>query len=176
MELFRTPRTTVRRLTHSDAEAMAEIYGDVEAMRFVGDGRPLTIEICSHWVDVTDRNFEKRGYGMMAATQAETGKLIACVGIVHPGDQAEPEVKYAVRRDWWGQGIATELVKGAVEFGRSKHRLDRMIATVYVDHAVSQGVLRKAGFRKIETRNNDDGSVMEVWEITNTQYPNTSIP
>ena len=39
MYLFQTERLAARRLVKDDAEAMQVIYGDLEGMRYVGDGR-----------------------------------------------------------------------------------------------------------------------------------------
>lgn len=162
--LFETPRLIVRRLVNADAEAMCAIYGDEESMRFVGDARPLPVDICLHWIDVTDGNFERRGYGMMAACEKESGELVACVGVVHPNQQEEPEIKYAIRRDRWGRGLATELVAGIVEYARTELGKSRLIATVHPDHVKSQRVLQKVGFERGEDRINEDGSITQVWE------------
>ncbi len=165
MELFKTERISARRLALEDAEAMQAIYGDVDAMRFVGDGRPLTVEICRHWIEVTDGNFERRGYGMIALVERLTDELIGCIGVVHPDQQEDPEVKYAFRGDKWGQGFATEAVKGIVSYAKFELGKNWLTATVDPDHSASQSVLRKAGFRHTKDRKNEDGSVTQVWEI-----------
>ena len=162
--LFQTPRLLVRRLVKSDAEAMSAIYGDIETMKYVGDSRPLPVDICLHWIEVTDGNFERRGYGMMAACEKTTGDLVACVGIVHPDQQQQPEVKYAVRRDKWGQGLATELVMAIIEYAKAELGKDVLIATVHPDHLKSQRVLTKAGFKHETDRINDDASTTQVWK------------
>jgi len=94
-----------RRLVPSDAAAMTTIYGDRETVRYVGDGEPLDEETCQHWIEVTDRNFDIRGYGMVALESKSTGELIGCIGIVHPDQQELPELKYSFRQDQWGGGI-----------------------------------------------------------------------
>ncbi|HTQ08601.1 MAG TPA: GNAT family N-acetyltransferase [Fimbriimonadaceae bacterium] len=169
-ELFSTTRLSVRRLVETDAEAMLAIYGDAEAMRFVGDGRPLDLAACRYWIEVTDRNIERRGYGMLAAVDRANGELIGCVGIVHPGQQDEPELKYALRRDHWSRGLATELAAGAVAFAQDKLGLRRLIATVYAEHTKSQAVLQKTGFRLERTIVNEDGSHTQVWVLATARH------
>ena len=51
--VFETPRLVARRLEPGDRGPMLAVYGDAEAMRWVGDGRPLTAEDCDRWLDVT---------------------------------------------------------------------------------------------------------------------------
>ncbi|HTQ08602.1 MAG TPA: GNAT family N-acetyltransferase [Fimbriimonadaceae bacterium] len=171
MDLFATARLRVRRLESADAEAMLGIYGDKETMRFVGDGRPFDIDGCRFWIEATDRNFARRGYGMMAAADRETGELIGCVGICHPGLQEEPELKYAIRRDRWGKGLATELALGALHYAQTKLGLRRLIARVYAANTRSQAVLRKAGFDYVSTRRHLDGSLIQVWAVEASRPP-----
>jgi ribosomal-protein-alanine N-acetyltransferase len=164
--LFETPRLRVRRLGPADADAMHAVYGDAEAMRWVGDGEPLDRAGCNEWVEVTLRNYERRGYGMFAIVDRYSEDVIGFCGLVHPGGQAEAEIKYALRRDAWGRGIATEAVEALLQHGARTHGLRRVIATVAPDNAASQRVLLKAGMAKGALRRNDDGSFTQLfsWE------------
>ncbi len=163
MSLFETDRLAARRLIESDAEAMATIYGDPETVRYVGDAEPLSVDECRHWIEITDRNFENRGYGMVALTDRSTGDLIGCAGVVHPGQQEQAEVKYAFRRDCWGRGYATEAVQALVEYAESVLGVKALIATVNPQNDTSQRVLGKSGFARGTDRIEEDGSVTQVW-------------
>ncbi len=101
---------------------------------------------------------------MVAFVAKDRGEIIACAGIVHPNQQTQAEVKYALRRDEWGKGFATEAVRGLVDHARANWDVTDLIATVYPDNLASQNVLRKAGFVHEEDRKNEDGSVTSVWE------------
>ena len=83
---------------------MLAVYGDAEAMRWVGDGTPLSPEECDRWLVVTAENYAKRGYGMFALVERETGAVVGFCGLVHFGGQAEPEIKYALLRCGLGPG------------------------------------------------------------------------
>jgi hypothetical protein len=50
--VFDTPRLAGRRLDAADIDAMFAVYGDAVAMRWVGDGEPITREGCFPWVEV----------------------------------------------------------------------------------------------------------------------------
>lgn len=163
--LFQTERLQGRLLTESDADAMYAVYGDADAMRWVGDGQPLVYEDCVRWVEVTHANYAKRGYGMSALVERESGNVIGFCGIVHPGGQPQPEIKYALRREFWGKGFATEAVKAMLAYGTEQFGLREIIATVYPDNIASQRVLLKAGMQFRETQQNEDGTstVVFVW-------------
>jgi len=163
--LFDTERLLARRLSPEDAKDMVAIFGDQESMRFVGDSKTLTEADCLYWiVDVTDKNFESRGYGMIAFVDKDALNLIGCAGVFHPGQQTEPEVMYWIQREQWGKGFATEIVKGLVAHARDSWMVERMIATIHPDNLASQRVITKSGFVRIEDRVNEDGSITQVWE------------
>ncbi len=147
------------------------VYGDADAMRWVGDGRSISAEECNEWLVVTRRNYEKRGYGMFAVEFRSEPGVIGFCGIVHPGGQEEAEVKYAYLRRFWGQGIATEVLRGLISYGTSAHGLSRIIATTAPENAASHAVLAKAGMRRGVLRENEDGSFTQIFEYLAPKLP-----
>lgn len=167
--IFATPRLRGRRLVPADVDALLEVYGDAEAMRWVGDGQPLDRAACERWIDVTLRNYATRGYGMFALVdRAGEGSdaVIGFAGLVHPGGQREAELKYALRRASWGRGLATEAAAALLACGAARFGLERVIATAYPDNLASHRVLEKAGMRRGELRREDDGSDTQLFEWT----------
>lgn len=160
---FQTERLLVRRWHDSDLPALHAVYGDAEAMRWVGDGRAITHEECVQWLAVTRSNYDKRGYGMFAVEARSSPGAIGFCGIVHPGGQTEPEVKYALHRSFWGQGLATEAASGLIAYGARVHKLAFMIATAAPQNLASHRVLLKAGMQHAELRANDDGTHTQVF-------------
>jgi RimJ/RimL family protein N-acetyltransferase len=161
--LFETPRLRVRTLGPDDEDALLAVYGDADAMRFVGDGQPLDRATCRRWIGVTLDNYARRGYGMDAVVLRATGRVAGFAGLVHPGQQVLPEVKYAFLREHWGQGLASELVPALLAFGQRHWGLGEIIATVAPEHATSQRVLAKAGMHALPPRLNEDGSTSLVF-------------
>ena len=162
--VFETPCLRCRRLVPEDLKALLEVYGDAEAMRWVDDGSPLTEADARAWLEVTENNYLKRGYGMFALEERTTHQVIGFCGLVHPGGQQEAEVKYALLRTYWGRGLATEAVRELLKYGADSHGLTRIIATVDPENLASQKVLAKVGMAKTELRENEDGSQTQVFE------------
>jgi RimJ/RimL family protein N-acetyltransferase len=163
--VFETERLLVRRWQDADLPVLEAVYGDAGAMRWVGDGTPITRDACRLWLEKTRSNYLKHGYGMFAVEKRDVPGVIGFCGIVHPGGQPEPELKYAYRREYWGQGFATEALRGLIRYGAEEHGLHYMMATVAPDHAVSQRVLQKAGMQQDSIRVNADGSRTLIFEI-----------
>lgn len=165
--LFDTPRLGVRRIERGDGDAMFLVYGDAEAMRWVGDGRPLERAQCEEWIGVTLRNYATRGYGMVAIVERASDEVVGFCGLVHPGGQPDAEIKYALRRDRWGRGYATEAASALLAWGAATFGLREVIATTAPGNTASHHVLLKAGMRRGELRPNADGSHTQlfVWAV-----------
>lgn len=162
--LFLTRRLGCRRLATTDYDALYGVYSDGEAMRWVGDGKPITHAQCKLWIRVTGENYARRGYGMFALEERATGNVIGFCGLVHPDNQPEPEIKYALLRSCWRRGLASEVVPSLLSYGAAKHGMNRIIATVAPENAASLRVLAKAGMRFVDTRADADGSITHVYE------------
>ena len=150
---------------------MLAIYGDPEVVRWVGDGTPLDRAGCEKWVAVTQRNYAAYGYGMVALVERVSEAVVGFCGLVHPGGQPEAEIKYALHRDWWDKGLATEAAVALLAYGAAHLGLGHVIATTAPENAASHNVLRKAGMERGELRHEDDGSVTQVfvWHVRPTQ-------
>jgi len=156
--VFESARLVARRLEPGDREPMLAVYGDADAMRWVGDGEPLTAEQCEQWLVVTDNNYRQRGYGMFALVDRASGEAVGFCGLVHPAGQAQAELKYAFTRASWGRGLATEAARAMLDYGSAAHGLQEIVATVAPGNEASRRVLLKAGMRAGESRTNEDGT------------------
>lgn len=162
--VFETERCAIRRWRDTDLPDLMAVYGDADAMRWVGDGQPITESGCREWLAVTRRNYEKRGYGMFAVEFKTEAGVIGFCGIVHPGGQEAAEVKYAYLRRFWGQGIATEVLRGLIDYGDRAHGITRLIATTAPENCASHAVLSKAGMIRGALRRNEDGTDTQLFE------------
>lgn len=167
--LFETKRLVCRRWEPQDFEPLCAVYSDPVAMRWVGDGRPITRAQCAEWFHVTEANYTTRGYGMFALVERTSGQVVGFCGLVHPGGQLEPEIKYAIVQSRWGGGLASEAVPALLAYGGSEHGMRRIIATVASQNVVSQRVLARAGMVLQDRRKNEDGSITHVYEWLATQ-------
>lgn len=142
-------------------------------MRWVGEGRPITEAACRQWFEVTESNYAARGYGMFALESVASGSVVGFCGLVHPGGQVEPEIKYALLRSCWGKGYASQAVPALLSYGHKAHGLPRIIATVAPANLASQRVLAKSGMRLSNERHNEDGSTTYVfeWLATSAVWP-----
>ncbi len=100
----------------------------------------------------------------MFTLEAQTsGQIAGFCGLVHPGNQPQAEIKYALRRNLWGQGLASEFVPALLNHGAQVHGLELIIATVYPQNLASRRVLEKAGMLLVREFD-DDGHTICLYE------------
>jgi [ribosomal protein S5]-alanine N-acetyltransferase len=58
-----------------------------------------------------------------------------------------PELVYHLHKRYWGQGLATELARGCLEYGFSQHGFDRIVAIAKPGNTASLRVMQKVGMR-----------------------------
>lgn len=165
-EMYRTERVLARHLEDTDFDAMFAVYSDPGAMTWVDDGSPIEREECARWIEVTKKNYAERGYGMSALVLLESGEVFGFCGLVHPGGQEVAELKYALLREYWGRGLATEAARGMLQYGLETLGIRRVIATTAPENEPSHRVLGKCGMRHLETVPDADGDLVKtfVWE------------
>ncbi len=110
-EKIETSRLYLRQFRDEDWKDMHAYYSDEEATKFT-IGRSLTegeswramASIIGHW--------QLRGYGPYAIEEKISNKVIGTVGFWYPNDWPEIEIKWALARQYWGQGFASEAARG----------------------------------------------------------------
>lgn len=140
-----TKRLTLRSLTVEDAADLFAYASDPEMAIFV--------EWPQHQTIADSKTHIRRMLAHHAAgnyhwgiTDQNDGRLIGSCGFVAtaPGHR-RAEVVYAVARDRWGQGIATEAVAAVIRFGFMDLHLNRIEARCLPEHAASRRVMAKLG-------------------------------
>ena len=164
MILFETARLLVRHLQPGDLDAMVAIFSDPIVTRWAGDGSPLSREQCERWIEISQRNYETKGFGASAVVGRASGAMIGLCGIVYAPGSSEPEIIYMFGQPWWGQGYASEVVPPMLRYGIEQCGLPRVMATIAPENTASQHVAAKAGMRfEREIIDPDDGLPARVY-------------
>lgn len=75
---------------------------------------------------------------------------LVIVDTIEQSDALDVRLGYVFAEDAWGQGYASELVSGFVDWCRIRHRIGSITAGVSPDNVASSRVLTKAGFDVID--------------------------
>lgn len=144
-----TPRLRLRGWQERDVERMAAIYDDPEVTRYL---RPLDLEGTRQQLLGFRYHWEEHRFGLWAAEERATGRLIGRVGLWHHDDwTASPhdaEVGWTLARDLWGRGLATEGGSAALRFGFEKKEMRRIVSIAHRENLASQRVMVKLGMHR----------------------------
>ncbi|HEY1960392.1 MAG TPA: GNAT family N-acetyltransferase [Polyangiaceae bacterium] len=147
--LLETERFRLRALVPEDADALLQVFGDEEAMRFYDRGVILELGEARVLIATLNKRREDRLGIRWAIAAKSDGAVVGTIGynaFVASADRAT--LGYDVARAHWGKGVATEAVRAAVAWGHATLGLHRIEAVVMIGNERSTNVLRKAGFRE----------------------------
>ncbi|MBI1281745.1 MAG: GNAT family N-acetyltransferase [Anaerolineaceae bacterium] len=166
--IFETKRLQVRQLQTDDVDNLYSVTSDPELTRYMDNGQPLSYELTAKWVEVSINNYVTKGYGCSAVIDKRDGAFIGFCGLVR-SEFAEPphdaELIYALKKPYWGQGLATEVAKAMVDYGCESCGLKRIIATIDPENSASIKVANKIGFVFSRTEPDSDGLPTHIYEI-----------
>ena len=163
--ILQTPRLMVREFSLADAPALQAICGNRRTMRQVGDGTTLDLARCEEWIAVSLRDYAGKGYGAWAVFLKGAAEMAGYAGIVSAARRADPEIIYALRPQWWRQGLAGELIPALLDYGFSRHGLPRIVATVAPGNIASCRAVERTGMHCAGEEIEPDGSRMLVYAI-----------
>jgi ribosomal-protein-alanine N-acetyltransferase len=137
----------IRRVTPDDADALLQILGDPEVARWLrpaGQSGPFTRSECEEMIVKKVAHWTAHGFGMSLGFSDGrcVGRAVAQHNLV--GGLSEVEIGWAVARDSWGRGLATELGRHALADATAAG-FARIVAFARPDNLASRRVMEKLG-------------------------------
>jgi RimJ/RimL family protein N-acetyltransferase len=150
---FSTARLVLRSPEESDVKPLMAMDADPEVMRYIGTGaiippdRDRALQAVTRWRE----QWDEQGFGMCSVIVRETGDYAGWVMLAVPAFLPEilpaVEIGWRLRREYWGQGYATEAATELLRFGLARTGLDRVVSIRDIDNARSKRVMDKLGLR-----------------------------
>lgn len=147
---LRTPRLVLRQWRDDDRAPFAALNADPGVMEHFpgvlsrGQSDALAARIAA--------GIDDRGWGLWAVETIDGAAFAGFVGI-QPVPFDAPftpavEIGWRLDREHWGQGLATEGARAALEFGFATLGLDEIVAMTVPGNARSRRVMDKLGMRR----------------------------
>lgn len=145
MQILETPRLILREFDPQDADALARVIGDPQTMQFYPS--PYDRAGVEQWIGRNRQRYAENGHGLWAMVLKTSGEMIGDSGVtVQQVDGVnEFEIGYHVRRDLWGQGLATEAAAACGDWGFANLAVDRLISLIRPENVASRRVAEKNG-------------------------------
>lgn len=146
--VLQTARLTLRPCTPADRGDFIALERDPDVMRFLNGGEPVD-------PDDPDPNatfLMPRGSERYLWTARRTADG-AFVGwfCLWPDDHGTAELGYRLRREAWGQGLASEGASALVDWGFRSGGTERIVATTMAVNHGSRRVMEKVGMSLVRT-------------------------
>jgi len=160
--VIETERLLLRRPTEADVESPPAWLADPEVMDWLGGVEPAA-EVVRQWLD----QWERFPTGKFLVELKSDGALVGRVGANYYDVQTwqrspvgEPELGWALAREQWGHGYATEAALAVREWLRAR----RVISLITAANVRSQRVAERLGATPGETVVLPGYGAHVVWE------------
>ncbi|MBL7807125.1 MAG: GNAT family N-acetyltransferase [Saprospiraceae bacterium] len=147
--VFESPRLIIRLPEAEDFPYFFGAMSDPEIMRYIR--APIQAESAARErVNGWEKYAEKHpGLGVFVAVLKENGAFAGyCVArhVNFDSEQQEFEIGYTFLKDYWGLGLASELVPPLCHYCFTQTKAPYLVAFTDPENMASQRVLRKNGF------------------------------
>ena len=169
MVRLETDRLILRMFSLDDAEAYARICADPEVMRFLGDGKALSVFEAWRQMAFLVGHWQLLGYGQFAVEEKSSGRLIGRAGFFNPAGWPGFEIGWTLAREFWGKGYATEGARRVLKYAFEEMDRDHVISLIHPDNRASIKVAERLG-EKVEGQTELMGHNLLVYGIDRADW------
>ena len=167
----RTDRFDLWRPAQGDLADLYDLTLHEETRRFLGGFTPSEADSFARLLRNAG-SWSLWGYGTFMVRERGQGRIVANCGVFrsHRGFGADkvldnvPEAGWIVHRDWWGKGVAMEVMPAALAWFDQTHGRQRIAAMIEEGHGASDAIARRLGFVECGTHTMDDGTTLVLYE------------
>ncbi len=165
--MLETDRLILRPLDEKDVDAIFAMRSDPEVMRFIRE--PQNRDESANWVELVSSRWEKEQIGFCAILEKPSQKFVGWCGIWKLKETGELEIGYAVAKEFWGKGFATEAALKFLDYAFEKLEPEKIVAVTRPENAASRRVMEKLGMNFIKTDTFYDQTLVQ-YAVTKKEY------
>ena len=142
-----TERLIIRAHTPDDLEDLLVFHSDAEVTRYI----PWPVRTRAQTIEALDKKLVAAsapapGAWLDLAVEERASGIVIGGVVLKREEGTDAEIGYVLRRDRWGQGLATEAVVALIEEARARFGVTRFTAIVEAPNAASIRLLERLGF------------------------------
>jgi ribosomal-protein-alanine N-acetyltransferase len=171
-ERIESERLIFRRIEQADFDFFARIHADPIVARYLGNGRPRSIQETRALLETFFETYKSLELGPLAVVRKSDGVLIGRCGLsdmalemnaasgglprvwyqrsqVPTGTDVifEQELGYTLDRNCWGQGYGGEAAARVFEYASSTMPFRRIVSVIHPDNTPSIKIAKRCGAR-----------------------------
>lgn len=145
-DICETERCLVRETVPEDVDSFYRIYSDESITAYMEDLFEDKEEEKQYIRDYIEKVYGFYGFGMWTVCLKETGEVIGRAGLSMREGFEEPELGYVIGEKWQRQGIAAEVCREILAYGRDELGFERVRALMHPGNTASKKLCHKLGF------------------------------
>jgi len=147
--ILETVRCELVRIRETDLPHLSSWFNDESITRYLDGIEPLdSLEEFNSFISAFEQAYQNRFAILWGIRLKNTIPIIGLISLYEITQQKTANLFYALQPIFQNQGIMTECVHKATDFGFSILLLNRIEAVVEKNNIVSQKTLLKAGYKK----------------------------
>ena len=146
---FSTERITLQQFELSDADAHHQLLTDPEVMMYMDGPMPKDKEEVHGKIEQIIKDFEEQKGIIWTIKLKNQSDMLGYFGFWRiDRKNHRVEMGYALKKEYWKQGIATEAARLAIDFAFNEFNVHSICANINPSNAPSRALLMKLGFRQ----------------------------
>jgi RimJ/RimL family protein N-acetyltransferase len=145
-----TARLKLRSFTPDDLNDLSEIRSDPDVMKYLGSGKPESIDQSRTALNKILAHWEKHGFGRWAAIDKARDKLIGWCGLSYLENTKDVEIGYGMAKSYWGKGLTSEAAAAVIKAGFEDLGLDHIVAVAWPENLASRRVMDRLGMKYVK--------------------------
>ena len=169
-----TARLELRLFRHDDLEPFLAMNADPEVMRYIADGRPHARARATATFEKMHWHWAEHGFGRWSIERASDGVFLGFCGVAFPTFITEaatrPEIGWRLRREFWGNGYATEAAIAARDHFFRSFAYPELISLAHPGNVASHRIMRKIGMRRADDLATAVRGVLVMHQLDRTDW------
>lgn len=150
-DILDTERCHLRETTEADVDDFYRIYADPSITKYMEGLYPEIGEEKAYIREYIEKIYGFYDFGVWTVIKRDTGEVIGRAGYSYREGFVNPELGFVIGAPWQGQGLAYEVCRGILQYGKEQLGFREVQALVEPENKVSRHLCSKLGMRPGET-------------------------
>lgn len=139
--MIQTTRCLLKKINEENTDSIIDLFTHPTVRLFLGGPRSIlaTQQLMDEMLSAKPPHFYWSIYKLA------THEFLGLVSISPHHHKDELEISYQFLPEWWGQGLATEVIQAVIHFAFEQQLATRLLAETQIANAASCRVLEKVG-------------------------------
>ncbi|MBD5551153.1 MAG: GNAT family N-acetyltransferase [Lachnospiraceae bacterium] len=163
-KICETKRCLVRETVQGDVDSFYRIYHDKSITAYMEDLYEDKEKERQYIRDYIEKVYGFYGFGMWTVCLKETGEVIGRAGLSMREGFEEPELGYVIGKRWQKRGIATEVCREILAYGKEELGFEQVRVLMHPENIASECLCNKLGF-KYKEEQEVDGAIYSAYML-----------